>query len=80
MSNKPMTKKEWEASVAEMWGSAVEATYRDLIEKAVLDERQQLLAELLKLKNGIGSTSEYVQGRWDLIGEFQDIILARGKK
>jgi hypothetical protein len=40
MSAKPLTVKEFEASVAEMWGSAVESTYRDLIEKAVLEERE----------------------------------------
>lgn len=40
MSAKPLTVKEFEASVAEMWGSAVESTYRDLIEKAVLAERE----------------------------------------
>ena len=56
------------------------SAYQDLIDEAIKDERQQLLAELLKLKNGVGSVSEYVQGRWDMIGEFQDIILARGKK
>ena len=41
-------------------------------------ERDALEAELLKLKKGIGASSMYIQGRWDLIGEFQDIILARG--
>jgi hypothetical protein len=40
MSAKPLTVKEFEASVAEMWGSAVESTYRDLIKKAVLEERK----------------------------------------
>ncbi len=42
-------------------------------------EREVLEAELLKLKRGVASTSEYIQGRWDLIGEFQDIIRARGQ-
>ena len=41
MSAKPLTVKEFEASVAEMWGSAVESTYKDLIEKAVLAERER---------------------------------------
>ena len=40
MSAKPLTQKEFAASVAEMWGSAVESTYKDLIEKAVLAERE----------------------------------------
>ena len=40
MSAKPLTKKEWQASVAEMWESAIESTYKDMIEKAVLAERE----------------------------------------
>lgn len=40
-------------------------------------EREALEAELLKLKKGVASNSEYIQGRWDLIGEFQDVIRAR---
>jgi len=40
-------------------------------------EREALEAELLKLKKGIASNSDYIQGRWDLIGEFQDVIRAR---
>jgi hypothetical protein len=43
-------------------------------------ERDALEAELLKLKKGIGASSMYIQGRWDLIGEFQDIIRARGNR
>jgi len=49
------------------WGKATAAAERDALE-----------AELLKLKKGIGASNEYIQGRWDLIGEFQDIIRARG--
>jgi hypothetical protein len=48
-------------------------------------ERDALEAELLKLKKGISASNMphvalgmYIQGRWDLIGEFQDIIKARG--
>jgi hypothetical protein len=80
MSCKPLTKKEWESSVADAFSLAVKSAYQDLIDEAIKDERQQLLAELLKLKKGVASVSQYVQGRWDLIGEFEDIILARGKK
>jgi hypothetical protein len=40
-------------------------------------ERDALEAELLKLKKGIAANSEYIQGRWDLIGEFQDVIRER---
>jgi len=43
-------------------------------------EREALEVELLKLKQGVASKSDYIQGRWDLIGEFQDIIRARGQK
>jgi hypothetical protein len=50
-----------------------------LIQLTAAAERQALTAELLKLKQGVASTSDYVQGRWDLIGEFQDIIRARSK-
>ena len=42
-------------------------------------EREALEVELLKLKKGIASNSDYIQGRWDLIGEFQDVIRARGE-
>jgi len=42
-------------------------------------ERGALEVELLKLKQGVASKSDYIQGRWDLIGEFQDIIRARSK-
>jgi hypothetical protein len=40
MSAKPLTQKEFAASVAEMWGSAVESTYKDLLREAVLAERE----------------------------------------
>jgi len=43
-------------------------------------ERGALEVELLKLKQGVASKSDYIQGRWDLIGEFQDIIRARGQE
>jgi len=44
-------------------------------------EREALEAALLNelLKKGIASNSDYIQGRWDLIGEFQDVIRARGQ-
>ena len=51
----------------------------DRIAKAIEKEREALEQELLKLKKGIAANSDYIQGRWDLIGEFQDIIRARGK-
>ena len=51
-----------------------------LVKKIQKDEREALEAELLKLKKGIASNSDYIQGRWDLIGEFQDVIRASGHK
>ena len=41
-------------------------------------EREALEQELLKLKKGVAANSDYIQGRWDVIGEFQDILRARG--
>jgi hypothetical protein len=75
-----MTKDEFAKSLAADFSNAVEATYQDLIKAAVAAERDALEAELLKLKKGIGGSSMYIQGRWDLIGEFQDIIRARGNR
>ena len=46
---------------------------------AAAKEREALEAELLKLKQGVAANSDYIQGRWDLIGEFQDVIRARGE-
>jgi hypothetical protein len=36
----PLTKKQWEASVAEMWSASVKATCQDLIDEAVKAERE----------------------------------------
>ena len=38
--NKPLTKKEFEASVAKAWSAAIESTYEDLLREAVLAERE----------------------------------------
>ena len=38
--SKPLTKKEWRESVAEMWSEAVKSTYQDLIDEAVKAERE----------------------------------------
>jgi hypothetical protein len=35
-----LTKKQWEASVAEAWSASIKATYKDLIDAAVLAERE----------------------------------------
>lgn len=50
------------------------------IEAALVVEREELLKEILALKHKVVGTREYVQGRWDLLGEVQDVILARNKK
>ena len=55
----------------------------DVVEFAKLvaeKEREALEVELLKMKQGVVANSDYIQGRWDLIGEFQDIIRARGQE
>jgi hypothetical protein len=57
-----------------------ETELEKFVELVVAAERDALEAELLKLKKGIGGSSMYIQGRWDLIGEFQDIIRARGNR
>jgi hypothetical protein len=38
--NKPLTKKEWEASIAETWSACIKSTYQDLIDAAVKAERE----------------------------------------
>ena len=40
MSAKPLTKKEWETSVAETFSACVKSTYQDLIDEAVKAERE----------------------------------------
>jgi hypothetical protein len=49
----------------------------DSIKLVAAKEREALEVELLKLKQGVAANSDYIQGRWDLIGEFQDIIRSR---
>jgi hypothetical protein len=41
----PLTKKQWEASVAEMWSASVKATCQDLIDEAVKAEREACAKE-----------------------------------
>ena len=82
--SKPLTKKEWETSVAEMWSEAVKSTCQDLIDEAVKAEREEcakLCQELLERPSGY-------QGRWECYGKFKtqmtgqecaDAIRARGQ-
>jgi hypothetical protein len=70
MSCKPLTKKEWQASLAEMWEAAVESTYKDLIAQAVLDEREACAKLFDDRDNGVGFYEPH---------EPAEIIRARGK-
>ena len=69
----------YDRGVADTLKTAVEATEK-AIAHAVAVEREELEKELLKLKRNVVAPRDYTQGRWDLIGEFQDIIRARGKQ
>lgn len=42
-------------------------------------ERSALEAAVLQLRRGVGAHHQYIQGRWDAIGEVQDLIRARSK-
>jgi hypothetical protein len=53
------------------WGVSQIEHFADLV---IEHDRKELEEKLLKLKNGVASVSQYIQGRWDLIGEFQDIL------
>ena len=68
--------------VSEVFGTLSlwsESGLEEHIDKKMNKELETLEQELLKLKSGVASNSDYIQGRWDLIGEFQDIIRARRK-
>lgn len=70
------------AFLASIWIEDDSNEFKDMVKFAKLvaaKEREALEAELLKLKQGIAANREYIQGRWDLIGELQDIIRARGE-
>ena len=53
------------------WGANEIEHFADLV---IEHDRKELEEKLLKLKHSVASVSQYVQGRWDLIGEFQDIL------
>ena len=74
MSCKPMTKKEWVASVNEMWKSAVEFAHKDLIDEAVKAEREACA----KICDGMDSISDYYTLRVELI--CANAIRARGQE
>lgn len=60
MSCKPLTKKEWESSVADAFSLAVKSTYQDMIDAAVKAEREAC-AKLCDDK----VNSEYATGKVD---------------
>ena len=75
--------KEWlkEFPTPEETAHQVPKRFLEIFAKLVAEkEREALEVELLKLKQGVVANSDYIQGRWDLIGEFQDIIRARGQE
>jgi len=75
--------KEWlkEFPTPEETAHPVPKRFLEIFAKLVAEkEREALEVELLKLKQGVVANSDYIQGRWDLIGEFQDIIRARGQE
>ena len=69
----------WGGNVVEGWTFSSYEQLEAFAKLVAEKEREALEAELLKLKKGIASNSDYIQGRWDLIGEFQDVIRARGE-
>ena len=82
--NKPLTKKEWEKSVAEAWSTAIEATYKDMIEKAVLEEREACAkvcedsyARFKELWEKFDYPSD--EGRKDAASQCAEAIRARGQ-
>lgn len=48
-----LTKKQWKASVAEMWSASVKATYQDLIDEAVKAEREACAKIADEYANGL---------------------------
>ena len=65
---------------AKLFLEFIATSFKTRLEQERAEEREALEAELLKLKKGIAGPSDYIQGRWDLIGEFQDVIRERGQE
>ena len=79
--SKPLTKKEWRESVAEMWGEAVKSTYQDLIDEAVKAERDAC-ALICKKHADIYAKFEKTptaQSAWAACVDNYDAIRARGE-
>ena len=76
----PLTKKQWEASVAEMWSASVKATCQDLIDEAVKAEREAC-AKLLELTDLSGLKSDVWLQNYTatILDGYAKAIRARGK-
>jgi hypothetical protein len=76
----PLTKKQWEASVAEMWSASVKATCQDLIDEAVKAEREAC-AKLLETTDLGGLKDNPAMQSWvaDMLLAYVKAIRARGQ-
>jgi hypothetical protein len=76
----PLTKKQWEASVAEMWSASVKATCQDLIDEAVKAEREAC-AKLLETTDLGGLKDNPAMQSWvaEMLLAYVKAIRARGK-
>ena len=75
-----LTKKQWEASVAEMWSASIKATYQNLIDEAVKAEREACA----KLRDTLHPFD--LHNRSEMLGvmnqgldDYQNLIRARGQ-
>jgi|GEM_PF-3171830 len=70
----PLTKKQWKASIAEMWSASVKATCQDLIDEAVKAEREACakIVEENADKCGVDTVA------WMLLASNAQAIRARG--
>jgi hypothetical protein len=71
----PLTKKQWEASVAEMWSASVKATCQDLIDEAVKAEREACWNIIFDYAGRDDITPEDES----LLKHLADLIRARGQ-
>ena len=78
--NKPLTKKEWEQSVASAWSTAVEATYKDMIAKAVKAERETVLQTIEALYNTQDPNPMYQEGYNHALDNLKEFVKARGQE
>ena len=58
--------------------SGLEKFWWEAYEAGAAEERKVLAQELLKLTR-VGAASQYVQGRWDLASELEQVLKAREK-